>query len=560
MFRKSKKSLQLNLFSNVHSLLSGKSLDMYEDNQKWHNQFRVQVTQRIDEDIFGVLYHKDFGSPNASIRVLIGMMILKEAHGWSDSQLFEACHYNLLTRSALCLMNIDDAVPAESTYYLLRKRIVNWEKAGNENLMEKVFSQVTQSQAIDFKINGNKIRMDSKLLGSNIAWYSRYELIHETVVKAYRLFKPQIDSLLTEAEISLMKSISAESGDKVVYRSSKFALESKMTQLGVVMHKIINQINDVTSESLQTLRRVFSEQYQIVEDTVTARPKEEISATSVQSPHDTDCDYRQKDAQQVKGYSANLTETCDTDKSLNLITNVLVDTASAADCDFVQPAVQASEKVVLQKTETINADGAYHSVSNQDYCKEKGIDLIVSAIQGKPPRYDLSMDENEQLIVTDLKTNIKLPVRAVKSRKEDADPKWAIETEEGKFRYFTKKEIDTCSLRRQIAQRTPEELNRRNNVEATIFQLGYHYPNAKSRYRGLIKHKIWANARCLWVNFVRIMKYIAAGGYKCVQNVKNRLWLSDFWLIFVKMRCWVYHVKILATHFSKNQLGVVFLK
>ncbi|WP_234995087.1 hypothetical protein, partial [Alkalitalea saponilacus] len=41
----------------------------------------------------------------------------------------------------------------------------------------------------------------------------------------------------------------------------------------------------------------------------------------------------------------------------------------------------------------------------------------------------------------------------------------------------------------------------------TIFQLGYHYSNAKSRYRGVIKHQMWANIRCLWVNFVRILKY-----------------------------------------------------
>lgn len=26
-----------------------------------------------------------------------------------------------------------------------------------------------------------QVRMESKLLGSNIAWYSRYELIHETL-------------------------------------------------------------------------------------------------------------------------------------------------------------------------------------------------------------------------------------------------------------------------------------------------------------------------------------------------------------------------------------------
>jgi hypothetical protein len=54
-----------------------------------------------------------------------------------------------------------------------------------------------------------------------------------------------------------------------------------------------------------------------------------------------------------------------------------------------------------------------------------------------------------------------------------------------------------------------EELNRRNNIEATIFQMGFHYSNDKSRYRGLAKHKLWAYSRALWVNFVRLQKYIA---------------------------------------------------
>ena len=85
--------------------------------------------------------------------------------------------------------------------------------------------------------------------------------------------------------------------------------------------------------------------------------------------------------------------------------------------------------------------------------------------------------------------------------------KWRIKTEKA-YRYFTQKDIDGYMLRKQIAETPIETLQFRNNVEATIFQLGYHYPNAKSRYRGEIKHQMWANIRCLWVNFVRILRYI----------------------------------------------------
>lgn len=55
-------------------------------------------------------------------------MILKEALGLSDDQIFEQTRFNLLTRSAIGLINTDDMVPTESTYYLFRKRIVENEK------------------------------------------------------------------------------------------------------------------------------------------------------------------------------------------------------------------------------------------------------------------------------------------------------------------------------------------------------------------------------------------------------------------------------------------------
>jgi len=580
MFRRSSKTSQPKLFSNLQSLLTGKSLKVYEDKNEWHNQFRVQVTYRIDEEPFRPLFCEDFGSPNASIRVLVGMMVLKEAEGWSDALLFEQCRFNLLVRSALGILNIDDSPPAESTYYLFRKRIVDWEKAGNENLIEKVFAQVTKSQVIEFNINGIKIRMDSKLLGSNIAWYSRYELIHETVSMAYGSLKAIIDRCLDQADIKLLEGIIGESGEKVSYRSNKSEIETKLAQLGKVIFKIICQMKDNSSDAISTLRRVFNEQYQVVDDTVNVRAKQEISAQSVQSPHDTDCHYRKKDDNQVKGYSINVTETCDevihqevteenavaemkhteNVKPLNLVTHVSVEVASAADCDFLQPAIEATQQVVRQKIETVNADGAYHSVDNQDYCQENSIDLIIGAIQGQPSRYDITMDENGQVTVTDLTTNTNVEVREVETRKEGAEPKWAIKTGNGKYRYFAKKEIDTCLLRKQIAKRPQSELNRRNNVEATIFQLGYHYPNDKSRYRGLIKHKMWANVRCLWINFVRISNFIAGGVSKCVQKAKNQVVLPLFVLKFVKMEFTMSPAKVFLPRIPENRGWETFLK
>lgn len=83
-----------------------------------------------------------------------------------------------MVSSALGLTNLDDEIPVDSTYSLFCKRIHQYMRENNEDLLQKAFEPVTQGQVKDFDVNGKKIRMDSKLIGSNIAWFSRYEIIH----------------------------------------------------------------------------------------------------------------------------------------------------------------------------------------------------------------------------------------------------------------------------------------------------------------------------------------------------------------------------------------------
>jgi hypothetical protein len=55
----------------------------------------------------------------------------------------------------------------------------------------------SKGQSADFVVSGKRIRMDSKLLESSIAWLSRYELIHETLRLFYK--EPKLDSRIDKA-------------------------------------------------------------------------------------------------------------------------------------------------------------------------------------------------------------------------------------------------------------------------------------------------------------------------------------------------------------------------
>jgi len=501
MFKKSPESIQQDLFTSGISLFSGKSLKIYEDELSWNNQFRNQVTMRVDEGLFSPLYCSNNGSPNASIRVMVAMMVLKEAQGLSDQKLFEDCRFNMLTRSALGLLNADDPIPTESTYYLFRKHVNDYAQAGNDNLFELSFAGITKAQCAEFEVSGKRIRVDSKLLGSNIAWLSRYELVHETLRIFYKGVKgtSTFDSI-TKGELDMLLKVE---GNKVVYTCSSEEVKTRLQQLGELIHRILPMFTATASPHYLTLQKVFNEQFKVDENKiVVGRETGEISAKSVQSPYDTDCNYRNKDGNKVKGYSMNITESCDEGGGLNLIGNVDVRDVSTPDVDFFQDDINNVQEVFTGKPKAVHADGAYHSPGNQGFCKSNDIDLYLHAIQGAKGRYEFGLSGTGEVTVFDTKTNEYVGVTKVIGKNNIE--KWRIKNG-GAYRYFTQKEIDTYLVRKKVGETPVETLQKRNNVEATVFQLGYHYPNAKSRYRGLVKHQMWANIRCLWVNFVRIL-------------------------------------------------------
>jgi hypothetical protein len=498
--------------------LEGKSLNQYNNAEGWHNQFRKQIVSRIDESIFKVLYSEDMGAPNSPVSILVGMMILKDAFGWSDLQLFEHCRFNLLVRSALALFNLNDEIPADSTYYLFRKHIHQYNREHHEDLLQKTFDMVTQGQIKDFEVNGKNIRMDSKLIGSNIAYFSRYEIIHQTFV----LFcKTLIDSdymLFSENDRQQLKSLLKEEPLKTIYRSTKEDIQTRMQSIGILAYKTLRIFSGQNSEPYRLLQRVFEEQYKVEEENqeVLLRGKEEIVSGSVQSPHDPDSAYRQKADQKVKGYSVNVSETI-SDGQLNLITNVLVNKANVPDTIFVQPAISATQAITGVTVEKVYADGAYQSPDNDDFCQN--IDMVFTGIQGAVSRYDLEMIP-DGLQVTDTLTGECLLATLAKKLKNSNEDKWFIRTGKDKV-YFNQQAIRTSNMRRIMKQRPLEETQKRNNVESTIFHVGYPLRNSKSKYRGLIKNQAWAICRCLWVNLVRIIHFLEQTCQRTSQKSRN---------------------------------------
>jgi len=177
MFRISPKHHEIDIFSNVEQFLSKGAQEKLNDPGAWYNVFCEEVTKRIPEERFSGLFDDDHGRPNASIRILVAMLILKEGFGWSDEALFEAVHFNLLVRRALGLVNLTDDVPVVSTYYLFKQRLYRYQVEHGINLLHEIFQELTRDQAKQWGVIGEKLRMDNTLLDSNLATCTRLQLI-----------------------------------------------------------------------------------------------------------------------------------------------------------------------------------------------------------------------------------------------------------------------------------------------------------------------------------------------------------------------------------------------
>jgi hypothetical protein len=255
MYRESEILKQADMFKDTRLEMGKRTKEIFDSVKGWHNRFREVVTTRVEEDIFHVLYSEGTGAPNAPMRILVAMMALKEGLGISDEQLYEQCRFNTLVRSALGLFNSDEEVPTESTYYLFRQKIGEYIDFSGRNLLEESFESITKEQCRDYHVSGKRVRMDSKLLGSNIGWYSRYGIVHETIRKycAANGIR-QLDG----KEDAQLSSVICEKGDAVTYRNTKEEVERLFVELGRLIYRLLRVEGSEGNKEYGLLKRVFA--------------------------------------------------------------------------------------------------------------------------------------------------------------------------------------------------------------------------------------------------------------------------------------------------------------
>ncbi len=550
MFKESRTSIEQNLFSSTNQVIGSKKLRRLNDKAAWFNVFYREVTSRIDEQIFRPLYADGKGRPNASIRMLVAMIILKEGQDWTDEQLYNACGFDLQVMRALGLTNLDDEVPVASTFYDFKSKLVRHTETTGEDLFGKLFGSLTSEQITRYSINGRSLRMDSKLIQSNIRKGSRlHKVLHGVQVFCKSLPQDWDKQIKKESDKSFLKQILGKSVTNHLYKMTHADKSDWLRRLGFLIRKLLNIYGSHDSHYHELLSQLYEEHYVEIKQSSQAQPsvqqegskdeqddppcrvreKEEMKADGIQSMHDPDAAYRAKGSgsnrKQVSGYSANITET--TQEDLRLITAVQVKKATHPDCDFLEQAVKQSQQVTGQQVEQVHTDGGYDSIENRKRFANHIADEwhLANTCGGSAHRF--KKDEHGNIWIYDPKVDKWLQTTMSRGGRY----RISIEGRSAKYRYFTSDQVEAGLA---LAGVLPAAIAKgiRANVESTIHQV-FHtlHGGSKSKYRGLVRNTLFVLSRSIWVNCKRIGVQTAQ---KHPFDHHLRLWLDQLITMVMK--------------------------
>lgn len=381
MFRENDQHLQHGLFDTVQQLPE-KVRQRLETS--WADTFYREVFCRIDESAYAVLYSDEPSRPNIAVNLLVSAEILKAGFGWSDEEMYDEIQFNLQVRHALGLRNIS-VVPFDlRTLYNFRNRLSRHMQETGENLLEQVFVQITDEQLGTLKLKTEHQRMDSVMISSNIRRMTRLRLLIEVVQRVWRVLTEEDQAWYAVVFEMYLQGTAGQ----YCYRVKGEDLSGHLAAVGQLMYQLVTELEGQYAEQpvYQMLQRVFDEHF-VVEDAeesdaavVRAKMGDELSANSLQSPDDWEATFRKKSGEGYRGYSSNLTETCDPKNPLQLITYVQVGPNLTDDEQMLVDALPGlKERTDL---DTLWTDGGFTGPAADVACRKNEVQHVPTSIRG----------------------------------------------------------------------------------------------------------------------------------------------------------------------------------
>lgn len=527
MYKPNKRHLQPLLISNVNELPEKKRKRLANS---WAEDFYRDFFSRIDEEAFAGLYVDYPSRPNVPVNWLVGLETLKAGFGWSDEELYDHFCFDLQVRYALGIHDLNESDFDLRTLYYFRERLSRYNLEHGENLLTQAFEAITDQQLTSLQIKTGKQRMDSTQIASNILEMSRLQLLVEAVQRVQRSLSEDDQPRYAE---TFAPYVQGHSGQYVYRIKGQAATQTHLQQIGEVIAHLLEELRPGYAQepSYQVLERFFADNFQVEDQALRPKANRELEASCLQSCDDLEATYRKKGGRTYKGYVANLSETCDPENEVQLITKVQVAANNTNDNSLLLEALPDLKN--RTSLETLYTDGPYAGPEVDQALRQHQVEQIQTGINGRildPTKLylaDFEIEQDEQGIPTHITCpqGQSVPVelsRRGRSYQADFDPALCATcpfhlearcpARPGKKRTsfrlsFTPKHMAVAQRRRKMRQSKLEGKNPRAAIEGTVREVKHPFPAGKLPVRGLFRMTYLMVSSAAMTNVRRIHHY-----------------------------------------------------
>jgi len=511
MFRENIEHLQRDLFGLFQSM--SPTLQAKADKSEERKFYELLVCN-IDEQIFSVLYSDEPSRPNKAVNAMVGALVLRYRRYWTFEELLNNVQFNLLTRLALGLDDLESMPFCPATLFNFQKRLFEHYLNTGVDLIEQTFDNLTIHQLKTLGIKTDVQRTDSFLVESNICVYTRVQLLVEIIVRFYRALSDEDKEKFGEYFSAYLKQPSGN----YVYKLKDADLPRELEKLAELYEFVVHKFKSRYKETkiYQTLKRAYQENFTVAHKKVHVKPNNELTSDCLQSPDDDGATYRQKNGMH-HGRSVNFVETANPENKLNLITDVDVNPNNVDD----GVALNKRYDHIKEKTPDLNemhTDGAYGSAANDAKCVELGITHIQTAVRGRQTevRFDIEQADDHYIVTcpqqqvrsaptpTQFKACFDLAVCAACDHCNGCPARPAA-----RHRIFYFDYDDYLRYKRINMIHTIPEARRkiRPNIEASVREFKRRTDDGQLRVRGTFQTRLFAYSTAIAINFGRIFRY-----------------------------------------------------
>ena len=527
MFSKSEEHKQSKMFTAVDYLPQSarKKLEA-----SWAFVFYEEFFRRLDEEVFSVLYSEKKSRPNTPVNILVGFETLKSGFGWSDEELYNHFLFDLQVRYALGLRDFDEGYFDLRTVYYFRAALVEYEQKHGINLIQKATEKITDEQIRQFQVKTGMQRMDSTQLQSNIRKMSRLQLLVEIIQRLYRV----LNAADRRRYDSLFCSYVKEDSQHYCYRVTRDEVAGRLQQIGIDLAEMLGAFETAYGQqkAYRDATRVFGEHFRWEERSIIIKSGKELSGSTLQSPDDAEATYRKKSGESARGYVANITETCDPDNELQLVTALSVQPNVTDDQELlVEDIARLDERTDIEEVIT---DAGYTGSTAAQALESHQVKQKISAIKGRKKEtdtlgleaFEVTRDDDGKIIALVCPQGHSAEIRDARTvgrysagfdatvcegcPLRDQCPAKPLKKRDLNVYRFSDTNIRVAQQRRQLAETGRETMNMRASVESTVRSVIHPFGGhlCKMPVRGKARVTTMAVLSSAMVNIRRITHYV----------------------------------------------------